>query len=267
MVSAIVFVYWPEEDELIEACLKTLLWAEEIVVIDNGATKETLARVKKYTSKVFRDDSTSFAVRHDRAAELAAGDWLLFVDADERVSAKLAKEIQEAVKEDEFAAYQLPRINYFLGKEAKVGDYYPDYITRLFKKDKLLGWKGEIHESSRVGGKIGRLIGPFYHLTHRDIYSMMRKTINFTDHEARLRLAAGHPKVVGWRLIRVFLTEFFIRIVKFQGWRGGTEGWIDGIFQSFSMFIVYARLWELQRKPTLQETYREIDKKILGDFK
>jgi len=161
-------------------------------------------------------------------------------------------------------AYQLRRVNFFLGKKVCFGDRYPDYVTRLFKKDKLSGWEGEIHESSKVTGQIGRLEEPFYHLTHRNINSMMEKTANFADHEAHLRLAAGHPPITGWRLLRIFSTEMLHRLIGLQGIRGGTEGWIDGIFQSFSLFVAYVRLWELQRRPTLEETYKELDKKIIS---
>ncbi len=261
-LSAIVFVFWPEDEFLIDTCLKSLNFADEIIVIDNGATQKTIEIIKKYTSKIYKSSSNSFAERHNFGAEKAGGDWLLFIDSDERVSQKLAQEILHI--SDKFSAYQLHRVNYFLGKEVRFGDRYPDYVTRLFQKNKLQTWVGDIHESSQVSGEIGKLDSPLYHLTHRDIFSMMAKTVNFSEHEAQIRLKANHPQVAWWRLVRVFLTEFWIRILKYQGWRQGTEGWIDGIFQAFSLFIVYARLWELQRKPTLGETYQEIDQKILA---
>lgn len=264
-LTAIVFVFWPEEENYVEACLKTVSWADEIVVIDNGASSKTLDIAKKFTKKIYFTPDNSFASRHNLGKEKANGEWVLYLDADERVSKKLADEIQKILKNPSADAYRLNRVNYFLGKEVRFGDRYPDYVTRLFKKDKLEKWVGEIHESSKVSGTIGQLSFPLYHLTHRDIYSMMEKTINFAEHEAQLRLAANHPPIVWWRLLRIFLTEFLIRVIKHQGWRGGTEGWIDGIFQSFSLFVVYVRLWELQQKPTLSQKYQDLDKKILED--
>jgi (heptosyl)LPS beta-1,4-glucosyltransferase len=263
MLSAIVFTFWPEEKNYLEACLQSIAWADEIVVVDNGASTETLAIAKKFTKKIISEPSKSFADRHNLGAAKATGDWLLFIDSDERVSVALKTAIQQAIHNPEVDAYQLNRVNFFLGKEVKFGDRIPDYVTRLFQKDKLKTWTGEIHESSEVAGKISLLTAPLYHLTHRDIFTMVQKTINFSEHEAVLRQRAGHPPVVGWRLCRVFLTEFYNRIIKLQGWRQGTEGWIDGIFQAFSLFIVYARLWELQRKQPLAETYKEIDRRIL----
>lgn len=263
-LSVILFIFWPEEENYIEACLKSISWVDEIVVIDNGASPKTLEIVKKYTDKIYKSNSDNFADRHNLGKEKSSGDWILYVDADERLSKSLTEEIRSELRNPKFNAYQIKRVNFFLGKKVKFGDRIPDFITRLFKKEKLESWFGEIHESSQVDGKIGKLDAPLYHLTHRDIYSMMEKTINFSEHEAKLRFQNNHPPVVWWRLVRVFLSEFYTRIIKYQGWRQGTEGWIDGIFQSFSLFIVYARLWELQRNPKLEETYKEIDKKILS---
>lgn len=264
MLSVVVFIYWPEEENYLAACLETVKFADEIIVIDNGATPKSLQIVRKFTKKIYRTSSTSFADRHNLGKEKATGDWILFVDADERVSQKLRGQIIEAISSPGSVAYQLNRVNYFLGKKVRFGDRFPDYITRLFKKEFLQGYSGEIHESSVVTGKIGTLDGPLYHLTHRDMSSMLEKTINFSEHEANLRLAANHPPVVWWRFPRVILTEAWNRLVKLGGWRQGTEGWIDGLFQALSLFVVYARLWEKQRYPPLRETYQKIDNDILS---
>lgn len=264
MLSVIIFIFWPEETELIKACLKSAAFADEIVVIDNGAPRQTLDIVKRYTKTVFPNASKSFADRHNFAKDKAKGDWLLYLDCDERISIGLQKEILEAIKNPAASAFQLHRVNFFLGKQVEYGEIDPDLPTRLFKRIALSGWTGEIHESSRVEGKIGKLTQPLYHLTHRDICSMMRKTINFAEHEADLRLESHHPPVVWWRLIRVILTEAWTRLIRYQGWRQGTEGWIDGLFQSFALFVIYARLWEKQRSVSLDKTYQQIDKKILS---
>lgn len=264
MISAITFIFSKEEAEFIEPCLQSLSFVDEIIVIDNGAPEEVLKIVKKYTKNIYQDFSKDFASRHNLGKEKASGDWLLYVDCDERVSKKLKDEILETLNNPKDDAYQLRRVNFFLGKEVKFGDRVPDYVTRLFKKEKLTGWFGEIHESSEVDGTKGILNAPLYHLTHRNIFSMVEKTINFSEHEADLRLKANHPPVVWWRLIRVLITEMFIRLIKMGGWRQGTEGWIDGLLQSFSIFIVYARLWEKQQKVSLYETYRKLDEDILG---
>ncbi len=264
MLTAVTFIHESGEKEYIEAALKSLSFADEIVVIDNGAPAEVLKIVRKYTGKIFRDQTADFAHHHNLGKDKATGDWILYIDSDERVSPALADEIKTTLARPGHDAYKLRRVNFFLGKKVRFGDRYPDMVARLFKKDKLSGWNGEIHESSLVSGKIGGLSAPLYHLTHRDIYSMIAKTVNFSEHEAKLRWQAGHPPIVGWRLLRVLISEMWQRLIVYQGIRGGTEGFIDGIFQAFSLFIVYARLWELQRQKPLPETYRELDGKILS---
>lgn len=262
-LSAVVFVFWPEEEELIDNCLRSVAFADEIVVIDNGATSKTIDICRKYTRKIYFTASKDFSQHHNFGKDKAKGEWILYIDADERVSLSLKEEIGRELLSPTAAAYRLFRQNFFLGKKVLFGDRYPDLVTRLFKRDKLKYWQGRIHESSHVDGEIKDLRSPLYHLTHRDIYSMMRKTINFSEHEALARLEINHPPVVWWRLLRIFLGEFFYRIFVLQGWKQGTEGWIDGIFQAFSLFVVYARLWELQRCPSLSDSYRDIDRKIM----
>lgn len=265
-ISAIVFTFWPEEEGYIEACLKTISWADEIIAIDNGAGEATLNIVQKYTKKIHKTDSKDFSERHNLGSKFATGDWLLFIDSDERLSHPLKDEILTAINSAEFDAYQFWRVPYFLGKKVRFGDRNPDLVTRLFRKDKLTRWTGEIHESSNVNGKIGKLTSPFFHLTQRSIFQMIEKTINYSEHEAHLRFENNHPPVVWWRLIRVMLSEFYLRMVKYQGFRQGTQGWIVGLFQTFSIFIVYARLWELQQRPPLENLYKSIDQKITSEF-
>ena len=84
------------------------------------------------------------------------------------------------------------------------------------------------------------------HISHRDLSSMLNKTLDFTTYESGLRLKTNHPLVVPWRIVRVMLTEFWLRFVKLSAWRDGVEGIIDGLFQVFNSFIIYARLWESQ---------------------
>jgi glycosyltransferase involved in cell wall biosynthesis len=258
MISAITFIYWPEEKEFLESSLKSLAFCDEIIVIDNGAPEEVVKIAKKYTGKIYKSNDLSFAARHNLGKEKANGDWLLYIDSDERVSLKLAEEIKNL--DNKFDAYQIMRIDYRLGKNFKT----IENITRLFKRSKLINWTGDIHESSQVDGKIGKLSAPLYHLTHRDIFSMVSKTINFSEREALLRLNSGHPPIVWWRLFRILLTEF-VNQIRSGCWRHGTEGWIDSLLQTFSMFIVYARLWELQQSKTPIQKYKEIDEKILSE--
>ena len=145
----------------------------------------------------------------------------------------------------------------------RFGGWWPDYVTRLVQKNKTSGWKDELHEVLEVNGKKEALKGVLYHLSHRGITWILNKSINYTQTEARLRFENGHPPVVWWRLFRVMLTEFWYRLIAKSGWRDGIVGWIEAIYQTFNMFIIYIRLWEMQKGKTMEQIYQDLDKQIV----
>lgn len=251
------------EEEMIGECLESIRQlADEIVFLDGGSTDNTLEIVKKYSkARIIRQKvgKMDYGAWHNQGAKEAKGEWILYVDADERITPELQKEILSVISTQlpVIGAYAIPRQNILLGKRMKYGGWYPDYQIRLFRKSHLEGWEGSLHErpifsskgrsASGGEGELGYLKQPMLHITHRDLSSMVEKTRQWSKIEAELLYKARHPPVVWWRIIRVMLTEFWHRAVKLQGWRDGTVGWIEIIFQMFSRFITYARLWELQQ--------------------
>ena len=138
-------------------------------------------------------------------------------------------------------------------------------MERLFRKDKLISWYGEVHESPKVSGLVGELTIPLIHITHRDIESMIKKTIEWSKIEAELRYKADHPMVVWWRFPRVMLTQFLEYFIRQGGWRNGVEGWIESLFQAFSIFITYVRLWEIQKEQQTENLPDEAFQKTRKD--
>jgi len=262
MISILILT--KNEEKMIAACLESAKWADEIVILDNGSSDETIEIAEKFTDKVFSKKFDSFAEERNFLAEKARGDWIFYLDADERISLQLRKEIEEFItnKKIEAGAFAVPRKNILLGKWQKFGGWWPDYQIRLFKKGNLKCWQGQLHERPEFEDSLSHLKSSLIHLTHRGIRSMMEKTAEWSKVEAKLRLDVSHPRISGWRLVRVTLTEFLDRLIKKQGIREGTEGWLEAFFQSFSMFITYFRLWEMQRKDNLEETYKKIDEKL-----
>ena len=262
MISVLVLT--KNEEKMIFNCLESVKWADEIILLDNYSTDKTIEISKKFTDKIFSKEFESYDKERNFLADKARGEWIFYVDADERISLQLKKEIEELIKnkKQNFNAYAIPRKNILLGKWQKFGGWWPDYQIRLFKKSSFKGWKGELHEEPMFEGKLGYLKNFLIHLTHRDIASMMVKTAEWSKIEAKLRFNTSHPKISGWRLLRVATTEFFDRLVKKQGFREGTEGWLEALFQSFSVFTTYFRLWEMQRKADLKKTYQEIDENL-----
>ncbi len=238
------------EEEMIEDCLKSSSWADEIILLDTGSTDKTIKIAENYGAKIVLAEKKErdFAAWHNQGKKEASGEWLFKLDADERITPELKKEIQKVIKEKGFNAYAVPRQNILLGKVMRFGGWYPDYQIRLFKKDKLIRWQGKLHERPLFEGELGYLKNPMVHITHRDLSSMVKKTSEWSKIEADLLFKAKHPPVTWWRLLRMMLTEFWQRGIKQQGWRDGTVGWIEIIFQMFSRFITYARLWEKQNQ-------------------
>ncbi|MCJ7792459.1 MAG: glycosyltransferase family 2 protein [Candidatus Marinimicrobia bacterium] len=246
-----VVIITRNEAKNIAACLQSVQWADEVILVDSGSTDKTREIAQKAGAKIislpFKE--LAFAQWRNEGLKAAKGKWLLYVDADERVTPELKKEIETLIKgKPDVAAYQIPRRNYYLGKEVRYGGAWPNYVKRLFLREKLKRWEQKLHEDPVFEGELGTLKNPLLHQAHQSLTAMMAKTSQWSKIEAELLDEAHHPPVTWWRILRMMLTEFWERGIKLQGWRDGTVGWIELIFQMFSRFATYAQLWELQQK-------------------
>lgn len=247
MLSAVVIV--KNEEKMIEDCLSSLKFCDEIVVVDDGSEDKTVELVKKYTDKVFQNNNQSQgyveAVRKF-AVSKATGDWVLIIDADERVSPELAKNISESIQgQSKYRAFNLTRKNFYLGNNPWPQD---DVLTRLFRKKDIENWDWKLHTSPHVDGEIGMLSGDLKHYTHRNLAQMLDKTIEWSKEEAKLRFDSGHPKMTILRFPKPMISAFLNSYVRQKGYRLGIAGLVESVYQAFSAFITYARLWEMQRK-------------------
>lgn len=262
MISVIVIT--KNEEDRIKACLESVKWADQIIVYDNGSTDDTLKIARKYTQDIFEDQSDDFSERRNSAMEKAAGDWVLYVDGDERVLAPLREELQEIAKTSDKGAYALSRKNIIFGQKVSYGPYQHDWMIRYFKKDKFKKWVGKVHEHGEFEGGLGYTKNSLLHLTHRDVDSiLLKKTIDWSKIDAKLRLNANHPKMTGWRFFRILITESLFYGFKRRGFFGGTVGIIDSLMSVFESFLSYVRLWEMQQPKPLPEIYDEIDEKLI----
>lgn len=252
------------EDEIVTA-LKTARFADEIIVVDTGSTDNTVKIARQYADKVVATSGHDFAKWRNLGAGQAKGDWLLYLDSDERIPYKLAREIQETLQNPSASAYTIYRFEIMLGRH--LSHWGDPRVLRLIKKTALKRWEGKLHEQPLIEGLIGNLKHKMVHLTHKNLDEKLTSTIGWSRLEAQMLKDAKHPPVKGWRLIRIMLTEFFDRAIKRRLWLDGTEGWIEIIYQMFSRFLTYVRLWELQRDPSLTETYKTVDRKLLEEWK
>ena len=231
-------------ENLIADCLDSLSFCEEIVLIDNKSEDRTREIAEKMGARVIEYSSDDFSELRNMGQKEAMGEWILYVDTDERVTAALAADIKYQISNIKYAAFKVKRKNFYFGSHEWP---YIEHLERLFKKDKLEGWYGKLHESPKVKGAIGELDGYLLHYTHRDLRSMLTKTIEWSKIEAELRYKMTHPKMTWWRFPRVMLTAFIDSYIRQGGWKIGAVGLIESMYQSFSIFITYARLWEMQQ--------------------
>lgn len=265
MISVVVLT--KNEEDKIKTCLESIKWADEIIVVDSGQDK-TAEIAEKLGAKVYHRDFDNYVNQKNFAFEKTTGDFVFYLDADERVLEPLQKEIQDIVNSPAYEAYAVSRRNIIFGQEVKYNPFWPDWIIRLVRRDAFLGWQGEVHETLTFKGQLGYTKNSLLHLTHRSVDQIVLKSLNWSKIDAKLRFNSHHPNMSGWRFLRILATELFNQGIIRKGFFSGTVGMIDSLLQTFSLIITYVRLWELQQEKPIEETYQEIDKKLLeSNFK
>ncbi len=245
MKLSVVIIAKNAEGEIADA-INSVDFADEIIVIDNGSTDRTVEIAKYCKAKVIDVKEKDFSQLRNVGLKEVKGEWILYIDTDERISPALAQAIKSEIRNPKSEIYKIKRKNFYLGNHEWP---YIEKIERLFRKDALKEWRGQLHESPVIVGEVGEIEDGFLlHYTHKDLTSMLDKTIEWSKIEAELRLKANHPKMTWWRFPRVMLTAFFDSYIKQGGWKVGTVGLIESIYQAFSIFITYARLWEMQNE-------------------
>lgn len=257
--------------QFLPACLSSVKFADQIVVVDSGSTDQTIEIAKGANAKVVNYKPINvfnFSEARNLGLEAVSGEWVFYLDVDERVLEPLAEEIKAVIGEAKDGAWQVARRNIILGQEVHYPAFWPDYVIRLFKKASLKNWQGDVHEQPQFSGQLKTLTNPLVHLTHRDIDSMVLKSLDWANIDAKLRLDAKHPPMTGWRFLRIMLTETWHQGVVRRGFFNGTVGIIDALLQVFSLYLSYVKLWQLQQKPSLAEKYDQIDQQLIkSDFK
>lgn len=255
------------EEAMIEACIRSLNWCREILVIDDSSTDATVQKAEKLGARVLSFSHPSFARKRNEALKHARGEWVLYIDADERVTPTLAKEILVMIETTDASAMKMPRENYLYGYRFEYGGWENDWVTRVFRKASLEGWTGEIHESPQVAGETVALHSPLLHLTHRSTEDNLRKSADWTKIEAELLYKAGEPPVRFFTLLRKGGMEFLRRAFFKKGYKDGLPGLIEALVQGINRAVVYIQVWELQQKPPLPDRYLEHDARLKQAWK
>ncbi len=251
-ISAVVSVF--NEEKKIEKCLRSLAFADEIIVIDNGSTDRTVELAKKFTDKIFsqENDLLKIDIQKNFGFEKATYNWILSIDADEEVSSKLAEEIKEKI-ENSVNGYYIPRKNIIFGKWIRHSGWYPDFQLRLFRKGKGSFTKSHVHESLSLNGKADYLKNELIHYNYDSVSQFFQKAINvYIPSEAKNYLDKGYifsyADVIRFPL-KEFLSRFFLR----KGYKDGFYGLVLAMLMAFYHFLVFVNIWELNKFKDLNE--------------
>lgn len=246
-ISASVIVY-NEEANIRELC-ESIQWVDEIVIVDSFSSDRTREIAAEFTDKIFDHEFKGYKDKHEFADSKATGDWILWMDADERITPELRAEIESLKERSDLPdGFEMPRRTWFAGKWINHSGWYPDRQMRLYRKEASY-WDGVApHETARVKGKVERLSGHILHYTKKDLSDYHRTVDSYTSlaaagMEKKGRVASASRMFVG-------ATAGFVRsyIIK-QGFRDGVQGLIIAMFTAYGVFLKYAKLWERNTKP------------------
>ncbi len=229
----------------LEACLQSVGFADDIVVVDSGSTDGTQALAERFGARVIEQAWLGFGQQKQYAVAAAKHDWVLCLDADERVSADLQTAIRAALRAPNAAAYRFPRCNRFLGRYLRHGEGYPDWSLRLFDR-RQANWSDDaVHEKVLCEAPVGTLSGDLLHDSAESLATYLNKQNRYTSLAAEMALAAGKRATFG----RLALSPL-IRFVKFylfrQGFRDGLPGLIHIAIGCFNSFTKYSKMLERQ---------------------
>ena len=246
-LSAVVSAY--NEEENIERCLKSLSFADEIVVVDNQSLDKTAEIAKKYTKNIFtqKNNPKEIDLQKNFGFEKASNDWILSVDADEEVSKELAQEIKKTInRKDSIKGYWIPRKNIIFGKFIENTGWYPDPQLRLFKKGFAKFAKAHVHEPVKLNGESAYLNEHIIHHHYQSIPEFLNKTINlYVPSETEEYINKGY-EFSYFDAIRFPLNEFLRRFFARKGYKDGFHGLILSLLMAFYHFLIFASLWEKQ---------------------
>lgn len=247
MITAVVLT--KNEEKNIADCLESLKWCDEIVVVDDNSTDKTLELLKKTKAKVFtRSLDGNFSSQKNFGLEKAGGDWILFVDADERITDALRYEIESTISNslNTFNGFFIKRIDSIWGRQLKYGEAGSIKLLRLAKKDSG-NWSGVVHEEWRVKGRVSLLKNPIRHYPHQSISDFLREINFYTDLRSKQLYDRG-VRVYFWSIIIYPKGKFLLNYFLKRGFIDGMPGLVFAIIMSFHSFLVRGKLWILWQK-------------------
>lgn len=249
MAELSVIIITKNEADNIRACLESVNWADEIIVVDSGSSDDTVNICKALGAQVhITADWPGFGIQKNRALSHATCEWVLSLDADERVTPGLRSEIESALNDAHgHDAFRVPRLSSFCGRYMRHSGWYPDFVTRLFQRGSARFSDDLVHESLIVNGSVGKLRQPLLHETFRDLEELLAKINQYTTAGARMlnekNKTATLKKAVG-HAVWAFFRTYIIR----AGFLDGREGFMLAVSTAESTYYRYAKLMLLNKR-------------------
>ena len=238
-----VAIITKNEARNIRDALESVKDFDDIVVVDEFSSDNTIDICREYTERVYEHEWQGYAGQKQIAIDHAKNDWVLILDSDERVTRELKQEIIEKVKENSLSGFYIPRKNFFLGKWIRHSGWWPDHTLRLFRKDVSKMGPRAVHEKVNVNGPVGRIRAPFEHYTYRtisDYIGKMDKYASLSAEELGNRGFISSFISMLFSPMAVFIKMYLLR----QGFRDGIHGFVLAVFYSFYTFLKYAKALE-----------------------
>ena len=206
-----VIIITKNEGLNIRACLESVAWADEIIVVDSGSTDDTVAICREFTPRIYIHDWPGFGAQKNRALDYAGKNWVLSLDADERVTPELRMQLMQAMEEAGEEGFYLPRLSQFCGRFIRHSGWYPDYVLRLFKRGKGRFSPDLVHESVILQGSAGKLSSPLLHYSYMNEADVNRKVEQYATAAAlqmfnngKATSGVGASVRAGWAFLRTY---------------------------------------------------------------
>lgn len=243
-----VVVITKNEQANLRRCLASVLFADEIVIVDDNSTDGTRAIAADFGAKIISPEWIGFGPAKRAGVAAASGDWILSLDADEEVTSELADEIKQIVTMDaNFFGYEMPRRTQFLGRWIYHCGWYPDQVLRLFRRGRGNFTEARVHETVELSGPAGRLKGEILHYSYPDLESYFEKFNRYTTIAAEQGVAEGR-RPGGYDIIVRPLAAFIKHYFTKRGFLDGVEGFLISVLSSVHVMVKYAKMRHLARR-------------------
>lgn len=234
-----------DESRIVD-CLDNLGFSNELIIIDDNSTDRTVELCKRFTTKIYSKAlNDNFSNQRNYALNFASNEWVLFVDSDEFVSDKLAKEIVEVTQNHDVAGYYLRRVDMMWGQKILHGEGGQTKLLRLAKK-KNGKWHGKVHETWKIRGRVGELHSPLIHIPHPSISEFLSEIDKYSTLRSE-ELAEKKVKSGFLEIITFPVAKFVLNYLVKQGYKDGVAGLLYSVMMSFHSFLVRGKLFLLKK--------------------